>query len=332
MTGFSQAMRRVYDFIDRVGPAEVTVLIQGESGTGKELAARAIHRASPRGAGPFVAVNCAAIPDQLLESELFGYARGAFSGAVADKKGRLEMAQGGTLFLDEIGELPLALQAKMLRALQECEFERVGGTRSIRVDMRVIAATNVDLRAAVQRGAFREDLYYRLDVVSMRMPALRERPEDILPLADLFLAAAAGPARTPPVLSPQARNCLAGYHWPGNVRELQNALARAVVLRSAPVIEPADLPEAVTRLTAVPETKAGFGAAVRQFKRQLILDSIRKARGNFTEAARLLDVNPCYLHRLVRVLDLRDRLTAAEPARADPIEMPLRSRCSAAGG
>src|SRR5712692_8833962 len=271
MVGASAPMRRVHEFIAKAAPVDATVLIHGESGTGKELVARAIHRNSTRAGGPLVTVNCAAIPEHLLESELFGHVRGAFSGAVADKKGKFELAHGGTLFLDEVGELPIALQAKMLRALQEREFERVGGTRSTRVDIRVVAATNADLRVAVDSGAFRQDLYYRLNVVALRIPALRERREDIAPLTEHFLAGfSANLGRKPPAVSPEARTCLVSYDWPGNVRELQNAIERAVVLGSSAVIQPSDLPKAITEAPGEKYgAKLSYAEAVRQFKTRL---------------------------------------------------------------
>jgi transcriptional regulator with PAS, ATPase and Fis domain len=325
MVGFSAPMRRVHEFIAKVAPAGTTVLIHGESGTGKELAARAIHRSSARADGPLVTVNCAAIPENLLESELFGHVRGAFSGAVIDKKGKFELADGGTLFLDEVGELPLALQAKMLRALQEREIERVGAMKSIRVDIRVVAATNADLRAATARGSFRKDLYYRLDVVSLRIPALRERREDIAPLTEYFLAeSSAILGRKQPVVSPEARACLLNYDWPGNIRELQNVLERAVVMGSSGAIQPADLPRAMTDTPdAACRAKLGYEGAVQQFKKQLILDALEQAGGRFTEAAKILNVHPNYLHRLVSTLGLRD---AAKKQVVVRLHAPLLSR------
>ncbi len=230
MVGSSAVMADLYRCIMRVAQAESTALIVGESGTGKELAARAIHRNSSRAEKPFVAINCAAIPEALLESELFGHEKGAFTGAIAQKKGRLELAEGGTLLLDEIGELPLALQAKLLRVLQEREFERVGGTRRVKVDFRLLASTNRNLEAAVKSGTFRQDLYYRLNVVPIRIPPLRERREDIPVLAQ-YLAQrhARTAARTAVVFSPEAMAVLMAHDWPGNVRELENAVERAIV-------------------------------------------------------------------------------------------------------
>ncbi|HEX8118204.1 MAG TPA: sigma 54-interacting transcriptional regulator, partial [Pyrinomonadaceae bacterium] len=247
MVGESPAVKKVYQFIARVAAADTTVLVRGESGTGKELAARALHQNSPRRERPFVAINCAALTETLLESELFGHERGAFTGAIAQKKGKLEVADGGTLFLDEVGELAPALQAKLLRVLQEREFERVGGTRTIRVDVRVVAATNRDLEEAVRKGGFRQDLYYRLNVVSFEMPPLRERREDIPLLASYFVSKYASKfKRRVTGLSPEARACLVNYDWPGNVRELENAVERAVVMCTGEIIGVDDLPPLLT--------------------------------------------------------------------------------------
>src|SRR5829696_8616158 len=317
MVGESAAMKRVYQFIARVAAADTTVLVRGESGTGKELAARALHTNSPRRERPFVAINCAALTETLLESELFGHERGAFTGAIAQKKGKLEVADGGTLFIDEVGEMPATLQAKLLRVLQEREFERVGGTRTIRVDVRVVAATNRDLEEAVRSGGFRQDLYYRLNVVSFEMPPLRERREDIPLLASYFVSKyAAKFKRRVTGLSPEARACLTNYDWPGNVRELENAVERAVVLGSTDRVLPEDLPETV--LDAAPGPSAPDAAAappvtryhdaLREAKRQLILRALEQSSGSFTEAARLLGVHPNYLHRLIRNLNLRPEI------------------------
>ena len=241
MVGESIAMQRVYQFISKIAPTDATVLIGGESGTGKELAARAIHRNSKRAQKSFVAVNCAALSESLLESELFGHERGAFTGALVQKKGRFEIAEGGTVFLDEIGELTPALQVKLLRVLQEREFERVGGTLTIKVDVRVIAATNKNLEDAMAHGEFRHDLYYRLNVVSLDMPALRERREDIMLLASYFAEKyGARCNRKVKGISANARARLLAYDWPGNVRELENAIERAVVLGTTDLIRPED--------------------------------------------------------------------------------------------
>jgi Nif-specific regulatory protein len=307
MVGESAAMKEVYRFLSRVAPTEATVLIGGESGTGKELVARAIHRNSPRGSRPFVAINCAAIPEGLLESELFGYERGAFTGAVAQKKGRLEMAEGGVVFLDEIGELAPSLQVKLLRVLQEREFERLGGSRPIAVDIRLIAATNKDLADAVKAKAFREDLYYRLNVVSVVVPPLRERPEDIALLAEYFVSKFAVKCKVKAKkISTEAVARLMNYDWPGNVRELENAIERALVLGASDAIQPEDLPESVLENdVAVGANEAKYHTAVKQLKRHLILTALEEAKGNYTEAARILGVHANYLHRLVRNLNLR---------------------------
>ena len=307
MVGDSPRMREVYQFLARVAPAESTVLIHGESGTGKELAARAIHRNSPRASQPFIAINCAAITETLLESELFGHERGAFTGAVAQKKGKIEVADGGTLFLDEISELAPALQAKLLRVLQEREFERVGGTRTIKVNVRVIAATNKDLAEQVKGGAFRQDLFYRLNVVSFTMPALRDRRDDIPLLANYFVAKHAAKVKVHPrPLSKEARAYLLNYDWPGNVRELENAIERALVLGGGEAILPEDLPEPILERESTAGVASGkYHAALTEMKKQLILKALDDSGGNYTEAAKLLGVHPNYLHRLIRNLDLK---------------------------
>lgn len=307
MVGESAAMKEVYRFLSRVAPTESTVLIGGESGTGKELVARAIHRNSPRASKPFVAINCAAIPEGLLESELFGYERGAFTGAAVQKKGRLEMAGGGVVFLDEIGELAPALQVKLLRVLQEREFERLGGSRPISVDIRLIAATNKDLAAAVKARTFREDLYYRLNVVSLQVPPLRDRLADIPVLSEYFVSKYAAKCKVKPKrISAEAMAALANYDWPGNVRELENSIERALVLGVSESIEPEDLPDSILEKVPVPgQPEAKYHAAVTQLKRHLILTALEEAKGNYTEAARNLGVHANYLHRLVRNLDLR---------------------------
>jgi transcriptional regulator with GAF, ATPase, and Fis domain len=305
MVGDSVAMREVYERIRKVAPRDSTVLVCGETGTGKELAARAIHQNSGRASRPFVAVNCAALTESLLESEMFGHEKGAFTGAVAMKKGKFEVADLGTIFLDEIGDLAPALQAKLLRALQQQEFERVGGTRTIKVDVRVIAATNHDLQAAVAAGHFRQDLWYRLNVVAITMPPLRERRTDI-PLLAAHFADRYGRGRAVE-LSPDAIDALRSYDWPGNVRELENAIERAVVLGGCNRIVADDLPEIVlASSTARPRDGAVYHQTVLDVKRRLILDAIEKSGGNYTAAARLLGINPTYLHRLVNNLHLRD--------------------------
>ena len=310
MIGEGTAMQRVYHFISKLAPTDATVLISGESGTGKELAARAIHRNSKRSQKPFMAVNCAALNESLLESELFGHEKGSFTGAFVQKKGRLEIADGGTVFLDEIGELPPSLQVKLLRVLQEREFERVGGTVTIKVDLRLIAATNKNLEEAIDAGQFRHDLYYRLNVVSLEMPALRERREDIMLLANYFADKySARCNRKLKGFAPEARTCLTAYDWPGNVRELENTIERAVVLGTTDWILPEDLPEAVleTKVTA-DGSSTSYHEAVVQNKKQLILRAFSEAKNNHSEAARLLAIHPNYLHRLIRNLNLSEQL------------------------
>jgi two-component system, NtrC family, response regulator HydG len=316
MLGTSLRMREVFEFIRRVAPTDSTVLVQGESGTGKEMVARAIHRNSSRAERPFVAINCAAITETLLESEMFGHEKGAFTGAVSQKKGKMEAADGGTLFLDEVSELAPSLQAKLLRALQEREFERVGGTRSLKLDIRVIAATNRFLPEAVQSGTFRKDLYYRLNVVALTMPPLRERREDIPQLADRLVAKASRKCKARmKALSAEARACLMNYDWPGNVRELENALERALVLGSTEYILPDDLPEAVLEAGAPITLSTGkYLGTVKELKKQLILQSLQEANGSYIEAAKTLGMHPNSLLRLIRNLDLKAVVKAGVPA------------------
>jgi two-component system, NtrC family, response regulator HydG len=311
MVGNSPQMREVFQFIRRVAPTDSTVLIQGESGTGKELVARALHRNSLRAEHPFVAINCGALTETLLESELFGHEKGAFTGALTQKKGRLEAAEGGTLFLDEVSEMTSALQVKLLRVLQEREFERVGGVAPILVDIRVLAASNKNLKQAAEAGAFRKDLYYRLNVVALNLPALRARPEDIVPLAEHFIVKASRKCKTRiKALSPEAQRCLTSHDWPGNVRELENALERALVMSSGEVIVPEDLPEALLE-TEWPSAVAGakYYDAIRDFKKQLVLQALQQANDNYLDAAKALGLHPNSLLRLIRKLGLR---TAAQ--------------------
>jgi Nif-specific regulatory protein len=310
LVGESAPIRDVLQFISKVAPTDSTVLLFGESGTGKELAARAIHLNSKRADKAFMAVNCAALAESLLESELFGHEKGAFTGALTQKKGRLEIADGGTVFLDEIGELSPALQVKLLRVLQEREFERVGGTRSLKVDIRVITATNKNLEAAVGQGTFRQDLYYRLNVVSLEMPPLRERLEDIPMLANYF-AVKYGKKCNRRVfgISAQAQTHLQAYDWPGNVRELENAIERAVVLGTTDRILPEDLPESVLESEPPPTAPVTqYHEAVAQTKKEIILSAMQQAKGSYTDAAKILGVHPNYLHRLIRNLNLKDQL------------------------
>ncbi|MCC7156842.1 MAG: sigma 54-interacting transcriptional regulator [Bryobacterales bacterium] len=308
MVGRSPAMQTLYNQISRVAATNSTVLLQGESGTGKELVARAIHRNSPRANGPFVAVNCAAIQETLLESELFGHEKGAFTDAKVQKRGKLEVAEGGTVFLDEIGEMPLSIQAKLLRVLQQREFERVGGTKTLKLDIRVIAATNRNLDQEVKSGRFREDLYFRLNVISLRTPPLRDRREDILALSQHF-AAKYGEScnRAITAIAPKAQRLLLHYSWPGNVRELENAIERAVVMGSGDIILPEDLPEALFETSTETETPdKGLHTAVQDAKRRIVSEALAQTGGNFVKAAQILDVHPNYLHRLVNNLGLRE--------------------------
>jgi Nif-specific regulatory protein len=309
MIGESAAMQRVYHFISKVAPTDSTVLIVGESGTGKELAARAIHRNSKRAQKAFVAVNCAALAESLLESEVFGHEKGAFTGALSQKKGRLELADGGTIFLDEIGELSSSLQVKLLRVLQEREFERVGGTQTIKVDIRVLAATNKNLEDAIESGEFRQDLYYRLNVVSFEMPRLRDRKEDIPLLANYFAQKHSAKCNRRVIgMSEEAKTYLTAYDWPGNIRELENALERAVVLGTTELILPEDLPETLLEQPVTVVASTSYHEAVALKKKQIILEAMSKSQGSYTEAAKLMKVHPNYLHRLIRNLNLKDQL------------------------
>ena len=316
LIGESAAMQVVFRFIGRAAPTDATVLLQGESGTGKELVAHAIHTNSRRANGPFVAINCAALPDALLESELFGHERGAFTGAVAQQRGRLEMADRGTVFLDEIGELASPLQAKLLRVLQDQIVERIGSRRGIKIDVRVIAATNCNLEEAIAQGTFRKDLYFRLNVVTLTIPPLRERRSDVPLLATYFVRHhAARCQRTVKGISPAARALLARYDWPGNVRELSNAIERAVVLGSSDVIVPDDLPESVLEVGCDTAESTGYHALVAASKRDIIRETLDRNGGNVAKTARALDLQPTYLHRLIRNLGLRSESTREEPTR-----------------
>jgi transcriptional regulator with GAF, ATPase, and Fis domain len=309
LIGESRQIGQVEDFIARVALSDSSVLIRGESGTGKELVARAIHNSGPRATRPFVAINCAAIPDTLLESELFGNEKGAFTGAVATRKGKLEAAEDGTLFLDEIGEMPPLLQAKLLRVLQQREFERLGSTRPIALRARVLAATNKNLGQAIKTGDFRQDLYYRLNVVSVTVPPLREHRDDI-PLLALYFAAkyAARNKRPFKGISREARALLMNYSWPGNVRELENAIEHAIVLGLTEEILREDLPTSLLEEQSAELTGARYHDALNQTKRELVLTALQEAKGSFPEAAALLGIHPKYLHRLVRNLNLRQNL------------------------
>ena len=309
--GTSPVMADVIDTARRAAASEATVLILGESGTGKEVMARAIHAWSPRGDGPFVAVNCAAVPDQLLESELFGHERGAFTGAVVQKKGKFELARGGTILLDEIGELKSELQVKLLRVLQEGVFDRVGGTKPIRTDARTIATTNRNLEEAMAEGKFREDLYYRLNVVALTLPPLRQRIEDVPGLAALFLERYGREAkRRFRGISKSAMACLTSYAWPGNVRELENAIERAVVLGERDEVRPDDLPVHISgkrpgKRGRKSDVVLPFHDAVEDYKKALIQDALKKTDGNSSRAAEALGLQRTYLARLITNLGLR---------------------------
>jgi transcriptional regulator with PAS, ATPase and Fis domain len=296
----SSAMLRVIDLARRVAKVDSTVLVTGESGVGKERVARLIHDESSRPSGPFVAINCGAMPESLLESELFGHAKGAFTGATQDRAGIFEAANGGTLLLDEIGEVPQAMQVKLLRALQEREVRRLGETRNRKVDVRVLAATNRDLPAEVQAGRLRQDLYYRLRVVEIRVPPLRERREDVLALARTFLSSAAERMRRKVRgITPAAANQLVRYGWPGNVRELENAIERAVVLAKGTRIDVDDLPEEVG--LAIPSAYApGDVRPLEDVERDYILAVVRSNRGNKAAAAEQLKIGVATLYRKLR--------------------------------
>ncbi len=308
--GETEAIKKVYEFIRKAAPADSTVLITGESGTGKELVARAIHSNSKRTDSSFVALNCAAIPEALLENELFGHEKGAFTGAISQKKGKLEAAEGGTLFLDEIAELASPLQAKLLRALQEREIERIGGTRPIKIDVRIIAATNRDLQKEIQEGKFRQDLFYRLNVLTVRTPALREMLEDLPLLARYFVSRFSKKVGRHVVgISTDALDNLKLYDWPGNIRELENAMERAVVMGSSELIVPADLPETFGGAGSARETmQSNYEDALKRFKQDLVLKAFDGTNGNYNEAASRLGVKPNFLYRLVNSLGLKQRI------------------------
>ncbi len=299
--GESGAMQEVLSMVRRAAASDATVLVRGESGTGKELIARALHHASPRAVGPLVKVNCAALPESLLESELFGHEKGAFTGAVATRKGRFELADGGTLFLDEIGDLPLHLQVKLLRVLQEREFERVGSSRPIAVNVRLVAATHRPLETLVREGRFRDDLYYRINVVTITLPPLRERREDLPLLIEHFLRTfAARNGKTIRGLTRDARETLLRYDYPGNVRELENLIERAVVLTRDDAISLADIPLTLHEPAAEPAAPVTLTAAVEGLERRMIRDALDRAGGVQTRAADLLGVSERVLRYKLR--------------------------------
>ncbi|MBP1777763.1 MAG: sigma-54-dependent Fis family transcriptional regulator, partial [candidate division NC10 bacterium] len=302
IVGTSPVMLRTLELVRQVAPSTATVLIQGESGTGKELIADAIHHGSPRREQAFVKVNCAALPEHLLESELFGHERGAFTGAVARKEGRFELAHGGTLFMDEIGDISVAMQAKLLRVLQSGEFERVGGTRTLKVDVRLVAATNTDLAGLVREKRFREDLYYRLNVITIQLPTLRERREDIPLLAHHFLRRyAAKNAKPLGGFTEEAMDLLQTYNWPGNVRELENAIERAVVLTRSDLITPVDLPETLVRSDqAARHLVISVGTPLEEVEDRLIDETLRYTKGDKTLAAKLLGIATRTIYRRIK--------------------------------
>jgi two-component system NtrC family response regulator len=292
--GTSSQMQHLFETVRRVASSDLAVLIVGESGTGKELVARAVHRESPRRDGAFIAINCGAIPENLLESELFGHEKGSFTGAHMQRKGRIESAQGGTLFLDEIGELPLSLQVKLLRFLQEQKVERVGGRESIAVDTRIVAATNMNLTEAMQLGTFRKDLFYRLSVVQIQVPPLREREEDPVFLAQALLLKYRDQLNMRVTgLSDEAREAIRAYHWPGNVRELENRLKRAVVMAHGTTLQPSDLELSVE---STPTSYLTLREARSQFEKNLIRQALARTNGNVTRAAEELGISRQALH------------------------------------
>jgi DNA-binding NtrC family response regulator len=309
----SPKMQEVLATVERVASTQSTVLLGGESGVGKDLIARAIHEHSRRASGPFIKINCTAIPENLLESELFGYEKGAFTGANTAKPGRFELADKGTIFLDEIGDVPGSIQVKLLHVLQDREFERLGGTKTLKVDVRVVAATNQDLRAALEQGTFREDLYYRLNVVPISIPPLRERKEEIPYLADHFIARFARESGKPlSDITPAALRLLMDFHWPGNVRELENIIERAVALSAGTVIDVADIRLDVSAARPAPVVAGGSlpfppeGMTLEEFEDEIIRESLRRADGNKSQAARLLGLSRNALRYRLSKLGLPD--------------------------
>ncbi|MBE0657965.1 MAG: sigma 54-interacting transcriptional regulator [Bryobacteraceae bacterium] len=312
----SPAMLELLNFVRRVAVSEATtILLEGENGTGKDLVAKTLHYQSMRQAEPFIAINCAAIPETLLESELFGYEKGAFTDARAQKKGIFELADRGTLFLDEIGEIPLMLQAKLLRVLEEQTFRRLGGLKDINLDLRVIAATNKNLREAVKEGAFRQDLFFRLNVIHITIPELKERPEDIVPLADFFVEHYNRKfKRHIEGIAPEAMNMLQRHDWPGNVRELRNAVERAMILEDSSYITPQSLPMSISRnpagqplvaIESFPRTIPDAGMSLEDNEKRLLVQALEKTGGNQTQAARLLRITRDTLRYKMKKFDLR---------------------------
>jgi two-component system response regulator PilR (NtrC family) len=319
LVGKSKPMQQIYDLIQLAAPAKSNILILGESGTGKELVAKAIHHHSRRASGPFVTVNSGSMPADLLESNLFGHIKGAFTGAIASKKGLFEMAGNGSIFFDEIGNIPLDTQSKLLRVIQEKEFMRLGGVDTVKADVRIIAATNADLEAAVAQGHFREDLYYRLNVITVALPPLRKRTEDIPLLAQHFLAKYAHENEKPiEEITSHAMQLLLDYHWPGNVRELENVIERAVVLSSGPFLGVELLPPTVRQPdatvlppSALPSAGVAFKDAVSEYERQLVIKALQASGGVQKRAAELLQVKPTTLHEMMKRLNISSESLAA---------------------
>lgn len=310
MIGESKAIKDVYYLISKFAPTDSTVLITGESGTGKELAAKAIHQNSLRKNKPFVAINCAVLSKELLESELFGYEKGSFTGAASQKKGKFEIAEGGTVFLDEIGELEPNIQAKLLRFLQEREFERIGGTKPIKADVRILAATNRNLKQEAEKGNFREDLFFRLNVLQIKMPSLSERKNDIILLSQFFIKKYAEKCgRDVRGVSEKVRQILTQYEWRGNIRELENIIERAVVLSLTETILPEDLPEELLEsFKSEPEEVDDFHIQVKEAKQQIIIKALANSNGNYSEAAEKLGIHTNNLHRIIRNLELKNQI------------------------
>lgn len=311
--GKSEAMQQIFDLIAQVAPSRSTILVQGESGTGKELVAKAIHAASGRADAPFVAINCGNIPSELLESEIFGHVKGAYTGATSAKKGLFELAHGGTLFLDEVATIPLEIQAKLLRVIQEREFRRLGGLENIKVDVRIIAATNSDLHTAVEQGTFRDDLYYRLNVIVLKLPPLRERTEDIPLLVEHFSRKfCEDNEKEPCTVDPAAMKILMDYDWPGNVRELENAIERAVVLATGNIITADLFPKNVTATLAdstarLPLDGTPLKERVTNFEKALLLTALQKTDWNQKKAAQMLSVNATTLSEKLKRLKIKTR-------------------------